>query len=183
MAKDKAKDKAKPIHYQYCEIVRRPSDGDMLSSFKLPEHLIGTYLDPELWAYSTLPPCDEETLVCIYEVKQGNFTSRLDVRQRMWLHDLLDDNDIPYQVEMKGYWAARKHFSEIQCISVEETNEKKARDLIKEYNDPDNWIQENPGGGTGEDISVDGVPQKKCPSCGENIDFDYHKCPVCKSPV
>ncbi len=25
-----------------------------------------------------------------------------------------------------------------------------------------------------------GLPQKKCPRCGNMIDFDYHRCPLCK---
>ena len=27
-----------------------------------------------------------------------------------------------------------------------------------------------------------GLPQKVCPLCGKEIDFDYPKCPYCKSP-
>ena len=28
-------------------------------------------------------------------------------------------------------------------------------------------------------VSMDGMPQKKCPVCGRNHDFDYPKCPYC----
>lgn len=28
-------------------------------------------------------------------------------------------------------------------------------------------------------VSADGMPQKKCPVCGRNHDFDYPKCPHC----
>ena len=29
-------------------------------------------------------------------------------------------------------------------------------------------------------VSMDGMPQKKCPTCGKEHDFDYPKCPYCK---
>ena len=29
-------------------------------------------------------------------------------------------------------------------------------------------------------ISKDGMPQKKCPTCGKEHDFDYPRCPYCK---
>ena len=29
-------------------------------------------------------------------------------------------------------------------------------------------------------LSKDGVPQKKCPTCGKEHDFDYPRCPYCK---
>ena len=29
-------------------------------------------------------------------------------------------------------------------------------------------------------VSDDGMPQKKCPVCGKEHDFDYPKCPYCK---
>ena len=31
-----------------------------------------------------------------------------------------------------------------------------------------------------DSISMDGMPQKKCPTCGREHDFDYPKCPYCK---
>ena len=31
-----------------------------------------------------------------------------------------------------------------------------------------------------DSISMDGMPQKKCPVCGREHDFDYPKCPYCK---
>ena len=33
---------------------------------------------------------------------------------------------------------------------------------------------------TVDSISPDGMPQKKCPTCGREHDFDYPKCPYCK---
>ena len=29
-------------------------------------------------------------------------------------------------------------------------------------------------------LSKDGMPQKKCPTCGKEHDFDYPRCPYCK---
>ena len=29
-------------------------------------------------------------------------------------------------------------------------------------------------------VSKDGMPQKKCPTCGKEHDFDYPRCPYCK---
>ena len=29
-------------------------------------------------------------------------------------------------------------------------------------------------------VSKDGMPQKKCPTCGREHDFDFPKCPYCK---
>ena len=29
-------------------------------------------------------------------------------------------------------------------------------------------------------VSADGMPQKKCPTCGREHDFDYPRCPYCK---
>ena len=31
-----------------------------------------------------------------------------------------------------------------------------------------------------EAVSAEGIPQKKCPICGREHDFDYPRCPYCK---
>ena len=31
-----------------------------------------------------------------------------------------------------------------------------------------------------DSVSEEGMPQKKCPTCGKEHDFDYPKCPYCK---
>ena len=31
-----------------------------------------------------------------------------------------------------------------------------------------------------DSVGMDGMPQKKCPTCGKEHDFDYPKCPYCK---
>ena len=31
-----------------------------------------------------------------------------------------------------------------------------------------------------DSVGMDGMPQKKCPTCGKEHDFDYPRCPYCK---
>jgi len=170
----------KEKNYQSSNIIYRPSDESIND---LVKNSIGSYLDPELWAYSTLPPGEHDDLVDIYTIKQGKFMGREIVRQRMWLHDILDDNDIPYQVVIKSYWVSRRKYSEDQVIYVREEHRKKARKLIKTFNNPDNTVTEIPEEDSSPEIFIDGILQKKCTSCGENIDFDYQKCPLCKAQL
>jgi septum site-determining protein MinD len=149
-----------------------------VSAKKALEKLVGSYGDPDLWAESTL---DHETdkLVKIYEIKPSKTVSAETIRNRMWLHDMLDDEGIQYKVDITGYWATRKKFLEAQSIYVEPQNRRKTRELIIAYKDPENIISE-------KEIAmdfVDGVLQKICPTCSEEIDFDYPKCPHCKSSV
>jgi len=143
----------------------------------LPDNLINSNIDFSLWAYSTIAPGDDAQLVNIYIVNQKSYLSGDAIRHRMWLHDLLDDEGIPYQVVIKGYWAGRRKYFEDQFINVEKKHEKKAKRLINEFKDTKVAL-ESP-----EDISVvnyvDGIPQIKCPSCNKEIDFDYNKCPFC----
>jgi len=143
--------------------------------------LIGTYGDPNLWARSTLKDVDPDDIIAVHVVSQGPFLSREMVRNRMWLHDLLDDYNIPYYIEA-GARDGSKDLVEAQHIFVEKKNAQMTMFLIKQFNESTSVINEDPDD---EEpiISEDGVPQKKCPSCGENIDFDYHKCPHCKTKV
>ena len=30
-------------------------------------------------------------------------------------------------------------------------------------------------------VSMDGIPQVRCPRCGRRHDFDYPKCPYCEN--
>ena len=164
-------------NYQSSDVIYRPSDGE---KFELPKNLLGSYSDPALWAYSTLPPGDYDDLVNIHIVKQGNLQGREAIRQRIWLHDILDDEGIPYQVVIKSYWVSRKKYAEDQFIYVEEKHSKKAKRLIKAFNNPENIVSEVSGTESSPENYVNGVLQIKCSSCGEEIDFDYHKCPLCK---
>ena len=162
--------------YQSADIIYR-SSGNIIN--KLPENLINSNIDPSLWAYSTIVPCDDTELVNVYVVAHKKYMSGETTRHRMWLHDILDNEGIPYQVVIKGYWAERRKFAEDQFINVEKKHRKKVKRLIKEYNDPSNDATE-----ISEDSEfanyIDGIPQIKCPSCNREIDFDYQKCPHCK---
>lgn len=166
--------------YQSSEIIYRPSEK---STIRLPENLIGSYVDPALWAYSTIPPGDYNDLVSVHIVKQGRTQGRETVRQRMWLHDILDDEGIPYQVVIKSYWAARKKYTEDQFIYIEEKHEKKVKRLIKEFKNLNNCVLEVSDTESSPEKYTDGVLQVKCTSCGKEIDFDYHKCPYCKGQM
>jgi len=172
----------KTNHYQSSDILYRPADG---SEFKLPKNLVGSYLDPSLWAYSTLSMEDSENkeLVNIYKIKQEKLGKRELIRARIWLHDILDDNNIPYQVVIKTRWISKKNYAEDHFIYVEEKHKKKSKRLIKEFLNPDNTVQESWDDETLHGSIINGVLQIKCPSCGNEIDFDHHKCPLCKSKL
>lgn len=162
-----------------------PQDPEQKEIFDeaLDEELIEYYGEPETWAKSTLLQGDAENQVKIHVVKQGLYVHADTIRQRMWLHDILDDRGIPYRVEFVGYWASRKKFVEAQNIYVEKKHAERARFLIKDYRNTGNIVQED----IDETSSIvsfdDGMPQKSCPSCGKEIDFDYHTCPYCKTQV
>ena len=157
-------------------------------NMNMPEYL-GSYGDPELWAYSTLIPCGNEKLVKIHEIQGGilitrrRHVNREIVRQRMWLHDVLDDNGIPYQIEISGSWINSRKYLETHCIYVEEKHVKKARLLIEEYNTAENIVQEDMDEENIVDNIKGGVPQIKCSSCDREIDFDCPKCPFCKVKI
>ena len=140
------------------------------------------YDNPELWAKSTLPPgYNSETLVKVYELSDAKIKGQN--RRRTWLHDVLDDRGILYKIEVVGYWATRRRFAEKQLISVEEKYKKKVQRLIKEFNDAEDIMQEETDEENMLDNIDDGLPQVKCPSCGKEIDFDYVKCPFCKTKL
>jgi len=143
---------------------------------KTSSKLVGNYGDPELWVKSTLDQ-DIEKLVKIHEIRPGKTISPDTIRNRFWIHDLFDDEGIPYKVTVSGFWATRKKFLEAQSIYVEAENRNKARELIITYYDPVNIIRESDP----EMRFKDDVLQKRCPSCGEYVDFDYPKCPNCKA--
>jgi len=94
--------------------------------------LIGSYGDPDIWANSTL---DHEVneLVKVYEIKPGKDSPLETVRNRIWLHDLLDKERIPYKVVVSGFWASSKKYSLSQSVYVEQKNRDRVRELILEY--------------------------------------------------
>ena len=149
-----------------------------------PELFLNFFGNPELWARSTLIRKSDDKLLKVLTVTQQKYEAKESARYRMWLHDILDDNGIPYHIEVEGYWAGRRRFAEKQHIFIEEKHQQEARRLIISYNNPGNFMLENL---EEEAISsgnmVAGVPQKKCRFCGREIDFDYQKCPYCKGQV
>jgi len=161
----------------------RPDTSDSeVGSMDVPQNLIGKYGDPKLWAQSTLNNAHVEDLVEVYAVTQSMFVSNESIRNRMWLHDLLDDKKIPYYIEVGGMSGSRQ-LVEAQCIYVEKKNAEKALLLIKQFNNPDSIVLEDSEEEDLPEFSEDGIPQKKCPSCDESIDFDYPVCPHCKERV
>lgn len=141
--------------------------------------LTNPYSNSETWVKSTMAAqdCDIKDLVKIYEVANKDIRER--VRERMWLHDVLDDNNIQYRIEIVGYWSKRKYY-EKQQIFVKKEHETAVRRYIAEYNK--NIVEEIDEENMADDIE-DGLPQIKCPSCGREIDFDHIKCPFCKTPI
>ena len=124
--------------------------------------------DPEKWAQSTLTGADDN-LVAVYE-KAG--------RERMWLHDILDDCGIPYKIEVVPCWLGVNSY-EKPVILVEEKHKDTVLDLIKEYEDKESIVQEEPDGEDWTESEDGALPQMTCPFCGGEIDFDYATCPLC----
>ena len=162
---------------------------DMKSKDEPHGTLVGSYGNPELWVESTLAEYNDEDLVRIQTITPNNFTGKETIRQRMWLHDILDDHGIPYLVRIIGYWPSRRRFQEAQCIYVEEKNVNETNRLINEYKDPgsimtgDSSIADAVGVIAKYDESEGKLPQKKCTACGREIDFDHRKCPHCKAKL
>jgi len=145
---------------------------------RVSSKLVGNYGDPELWAKSTIEH-DTDKLFKIYEIRPGKTISPDTIRNRFWIHDLFDDEGIPYKVSVSGFWATRKKFLEAQSIYVEISDRSRARDLIIQYYDPKSILHD-----PNVEIHFDGeYLQKRCPSCGEFVDFDYPKCPHCKTSL
>jgi len=164
-------------------VYERPqSSDDETVTMDVPKNLLGTFGDPSLWAQPTLKNARTEDLVPVYSVQPNPLLGGDSVRNRMWLHDLLDDAKIPYYIEV-GSKDGTKDLTEAQYIYVERKNASKATFFIKQYNDPNNIIRDNTAKDDPPAVSIDGIPQKTCQSCGKEIDFDYHKCPHCKGPA
>jgi len=142
------------------------------------------YTDEEkkLWAKSTLHVDDDiEDLFKVYEIGAGLFAKKETIRNRIWIHDLFDDNGIRYHIEIDGK-SQGKQLAEFQSIYIRPEDKEIAVFLIMKFN---NTKFEKPeySPEIATQNMVDGVPQKKCLSCNEEIDFDYHTCPHCKSKV
>jgi len=140
--------------------------------------LKGSYGDPKEWAKSTLLG-DKENLVKVFQIKPGGDVTPETIRNKTWIHELLDVEGIKYKVVIAGYWATPKKYLISQSIMVEPENRKRAKELIPEDSniDDDVWESED------ETIEKDKLPQITCPSCGGEIDFDHIKCPLCKASL
>ena len=138
-------------------------------------------------AESTLTPNEDTKLVNIYIVKPDITGSNDKVRNRTWVHELLDDNDIPYHIEIKSFSPSRTKTIESQWIYIEEKHAGNVQYLLKQYIDPESlsFSEDEVANEDSDYIDdvEDGIPQKKCTSCGADVDFDYYKCPFCKATL
>jgi|GEM_PF-650532 len=138
--------------------------------------LKGSYGDPKEWAKSTLIG-EKEGLVRIFHIKPGGDITPETIRNKTWIHELLDVEGIKYKVVISGYWATPKKYLVSQSILVEPENRKRAKELIPEESNIDDVILKTDF----EPEDEDEIPKIKCPSCGGEIDFDHIKCPLCKA--
>ena len=169
-----------PLPQSLLQTYERPqtSESDVIP-FEIPSNYLGKYGDPSHWAQSTLKHANTEDLVAIYSIQSNQLTGRDTIRDRMWLHDLLDDKMIPYYIEV-GSKDGTKDLAEAQFIYVEKHNAKKVIFYIRQFNDPGSIIRDDMSKESLSNHSDYGVPQKKCQTCGKDIDFDHYKCPYCK---
>jgi len=141
------------------------------------------YGEPNLWALSTLPEShNRKNLVRVYKIKGGGRNPPC--RERIWLHDILDENDIPYAIEITGeypLWCGKRgrKFKETQHIFVEKKNKEAVIKIIEEYENPEIVM---PFEGR-EVFDINDMPQVKCQSCGKECDSDFCNCPFCKSKL
>ena len=142
---------------------------------KLPKGFIAAHGDPELWAKSTLPQEDADDLAILFTVNKSTLIGNQPIRYRMWLHDVLDDNGIRYQIEHKG--------GDEQVIYVRNANKERALSLMTAYESSAGVAQELTKEYDMSPHMLNGIAQINCPSCNELIDFDHHKCPYCKSKI
>ena len=120
----------------------------------------------------TLPEtCDINTLVKVFEAEG---------RERIWLHELLEDERIPYRAVVVPGWLGTKYatYHEQLYFYTDAGDAQTVRRFVDEYNDEENFVPaDNP------EFDGDGIPQIKCTACGAEIDFDYHTCPHCNGII
>jgi len=138
--------------------------------------------EKKLWAKPTLiTDCETEGLIKVFEVSAGTYAKKETIRNRIWIHDIFDDNGIEYYIEMELKHQG-KQFAEVQSIYVRPEDKENALFLIWTFSKADFVAPEYTPDVATQNM-VDGIPQKQCQSCNEEIDFDYHTCPHCKAPV
>jgi len=79
--------------------------------------------------------------------------------------------------------SAGKSAIEVQKIYVTKEDVKVAAFLKTKFNDDESVVRDDPDKDDAPVISDDGIPQKKCPACSEEVDFDYYVCPHCKAKM
>ena len=131
--------------YEFCKSFRINKKKENPAQKKTPEikeHITPAPVvktsDSGLWAKSTLVSKDSKDLTNIYIIKQEEAGGIENIRNKAWIHDLLDDNHIPYFIEIKGFRPSKRVYIESQWIYVERKNGIKASFLISEYMDPKN---------------------------------------------
>lgn len=64
--------------------------------------------------------------------------------EKIWLNDVLEDNNIPYSNEVVSYWTGIKipQYHEKLCVYIQEEYKKQVLEYINEYDDPDNIVND-----------------------------------------
>jgi len=138
----------------------------------------GSYGNPESWAKSTLIGNDDK-LIQVYEIKPGGDVTLESIRNRIWIHDLLDSEGIKYKIDIAGYWAAHKKYTLSQSLFIKPEDMIKVRELLDGKSSNIDDIEDDYD--DDEEVDNEKLLQKTCPQCNSEIDFDYFKCPVCKT--
>jgi len=122
-----------------------------------------------------------EGLVKVFEVTTSISEKDETIKKRTWIHELFDDNGIEYGIETEFKNKGRE-VNEVQSIYVRPEEKEDALFLIWKFNKAEFVAPEYSPDVTTQNV-VDGIPQKQCSNCNEEIDFDYHTCPHCKTAV
>jgi len=137
--------------------------------------------DSVLIAYSTMPqPIDVKSIRVIHTIKQNNYVPPEITMHRMWLHDILDDNNIPYLVEMASTWLGRRRHGQVQFIYVRKADKEKALELKKEFRNAPMMNHLDMDEGCSDYDDDNHLLQVECKFCSKEFDCDYGKCPYCK---
>jgi hypothetical protein len=175
---------------RFCECGSKAKLVNIVAYEDVKVHVIyAPHVNPDLWAKSTLPathPADD--LVKIHTISADK-RLKVSPRERCWLHDIFDDNGILYKVEMGGKYPMnaggfkrKRKFKEMQYVYVEKSNAKKAKKLIRKYENAKVTDRSFEAVGCDE-FDSDNRPQVPCPACGKQCDSDNAVCPACKAAM
>lgn len=111
---------------------------------------------------------------------------RVRVGEKCLIEDMLDELSIPYRTTVTTEWVTTgegKMYQEIHLVYVENKYKQKVDERMEQ--EARDWENSEvlPHELEVLPLNEDGTPQITCPSCGEDIDFDYPKCPHCNQPV